>query len=85
MAHDTDCHAFERVDEPDGSGHCETNGHYECSECAHISLVNIRLRRDECPDCGTKLVFDNNSEGDCPNECDVPAHVLRDRLEYATR
>ena len=38
---------------------CETDGHYLCEECVHISARALRRRRDQCEDCGTALVPDN--------------------------
>lgn len=35
---------------------CETDGHYICEECVHISERALRHRRDQCEDCGEKLV-----------------------------
>lgn len=50
------CEVFDPVEgDPDGSGTCQTDGHYMCSECRHIELVTLRRRRDQCEDCGAKL------------------------------
>lgn len=80
---DAPCDAWEQTDAPDGSGHCLTDGHYMCVECIHISLATLRRRRDQCDECGAKLSFENSRDGDCPNECDVPEHILKSRFEYA--
>jgi len=42
---------------------CETDGHYLCEECVHISVRALRSRRDECEDCGTKLVHRDYGHG----------------------
>jgi hypothetical protein len=39
-----------------GTGSCETDGHYLCSECVHIDERTLRRRRDLCEDCGAKMV-----------------------------
>lgn len=54
-----------------GDGTCETDGHYLCMECVEMSLGAPRRRRDECEDCGTKLLPGTTSAAlvACP-ECD---------------
>lgn len=38
-----------------GGGDCDTDGHYMCSECRHISERETRRRADLCEDCGAPL------------------------------
>ena len=55
---DAPCEEFRSEHTPrtnPGSGRCDTDGHYLCVECPHISLEAIRGRRDECAECGGKL------------------------------
>jgi len=64
-----------------GHGECDTDGHYLCVECVHISSVTLRKRRDECTDCGAKLIrepWSNGEPTDCPNKCHVAAWMLPD-------
>lgn len=68
---DAPCDEFEPVGAPweqsEGGGSCDTDGHYICSECVHISLSAVRGRRDLCRDCGAPL--DRNG---CSAHCDLP-------------
>lgn len=77
---DAPCEMFQPVGEPfeqnDGTdtGTCETDGHYLCTECQHIELRTIRRRRDQCEDCGTKLVTERGPfrpEEVCSAHCDA--------------
>lgn len=70
---DAPCEVFDPVEgDPDGSGDCETDGHYLCMECKHISLETMRSRRDQCRLCGAPL-----ADGYCTVRCDIepPAPV----------
>lgn len=66
---DAPCDFFEPAGAPwvyaDGTGDCETDGHYICKECVHISLRALRRRMDLCEDCGGKL-----GPGDECSRCD---------------
>jgi len=42
-------------------GDCSTDGHYLCVECVQISLQAYRHHKDQCEDCGAKLI--NNEYG----------------------
>jgi DNA-directed RNA polymerase subunit RPC12/RpoP len=76
------CEAFDQTDDPDGSGECMTDGHYMCVECKLICLSALRRKRDQCQDCGAKLVFPRHgSEGECVNECHLPAYIIERRRE----
>lgn len=62
-------------EDADGSGSCETDGHYLCRECWHISGRALRRRQDRCEDCDTKLAGVPNARVEhagvhCPR-CDV--------------
>jgi hypothetical protein len=76
---DAPCDAFEPAGEPfeqaKGEGSCDTDGHYICSECVHISLRVLRARRDQCEDCGAPLVRERNVGEVCSARCDRPAVV----------
>lgn len=77
---DAPCSTFSPVEKgrPDGSGTCETDGHYLCSECKEIKLAVLRRRHDECEECGAKLEKPGTYGEACPNRCDVPLWVLID-------
>ena len=64
------CEAWDYVEEPTGLGDCMTDGHYRCVECKHIALSALRAKRDQCRECGTKVVFVNSSHGECPKSCE---------------
>lgn len=49
-----DCDGFEIGDLVNGN--CDTDGHYRCVECVHISQKTLRQRQERCVDCGTPLV-----------------------------
>lgn len=70
---DAPCDAFQPAGKPfepaEGNGDCETDGHYICSECVHISQRAMRLRQDLCEDCGAKMERTKRGES-CPNGCD---------------
>lgn len=67
---DAPCYEFEPYGQPNehspGEGACETDGHYLCVECKHISLRAVRRRTDRCEDCGMGL-----GAGEICAECDV--------------
>lgn len=71
---DAPCEDFEPVgrafEDAPGEGNCETDGHYLCRECVHISLAALRRRRDQCEDCGEGLVTSKVMGEHCP-ACDV--------------
>ena len=52
-----------------GGGDCETDGHYICKECVHISLSTLRARLDQCRECGEKLVHAGTKDEDCSARC----------------
>lgn len=60
---DAPCSAF-HPGEPLEDGDCDTDGHYLCRECRHISLVAIRRRNDQCEACGAPLIPDQ------PHDCE---------------
>lgn len=49
-----------------GDGACDTDGHYVCRECVHISQRELRRRRDQCEDSGGPL-----TPGDVCRACDA--------------
>lgn len=58
---DAPCESFDPAgkdfEDAPGRGTCETDGHYICRECVHISIAALRRRRDQCEDCGTPLAY----------------------------
>lgn len=85
---DAPCEVFEPVGAPHerapGNGDCETDGHYICSECVHISLREARRRRDRCEDCGEPLVRSQHGrhvsrDVDCCPICDPDDVAFEDR------
>lgn len=70
-----------------GTGGCDTDGHYLCRECVHISEAALRWRRDECATCGTKLAESPALGEHCP-ACDterVAREAARARNREARR
>ncbi len=82
---DHPCDVFEPADEPgeysEGGGTCDTDGHYLCLECVHISTSALRHRRGQCVECGAS---GRDAEGYCVNECGVPLYVLLRRRAAAS-
>jgi DNA-directed RNA polymerase subunit RPC12/RpoP len=56
---DAPCEAFKPHGAPweraPGDGSCDTDGHYICAECVHISQREARRRQDLCEECGAKI------------------------------
>lgn len=75
---DAPCEAFEPAgaafDMANGTGDCQTDGHYICSECVHISLETLRTRKDQCFDCGAPMEQTQTGES-CSARCDLPNAV----------
>ncbi len=72
---DAPCSMFEPTGGPfdlaSGAGDCETDGHYICVECTHISLSALRRKRDLCQECGAPLAHPQTGE-ECSARCDLP-------------
>jgi hypothetical protein len=73
---DAPCDEFQPVGSPyvlsEGGGTCDTDGHYICSECVHISTAEVRRRREQCIDCGAPLVRERFLGIVCSARCDLP-------------
>lgn len=84
---DNPCEAFAPVGAPwvqsEGTGRCETDGHYLCSECTEISLEEVRRRRDLCQDCGTALVLGDSLRGYSSREAEVCPSCAPEELPFA--
>ena len=69
---DAPCDVFEPVGAPyqysKGTGECDTDGHYLCRECVHISLHEVRRRKGLCQVCGSQPFDSGPLKGMCP-EC----------------
>ena len=51
---DYPCSAFDPLDDgvkPDGRGDCESDGHYLCRECSHLSAKSEHWPAEDCPEC----------------------------------
>ncbi len=74
---DAPCDVFEPVGAPweyaTGTGDCETDGHYICRECVHISLRAVRRKSDLCEECGAAF----SARGECLGDCDGLPLALR--------
>lgn len=53
---DAPCHMFDDSGWGPKNGDCDTDGHYLCDECSHMSLRTYRERHEKCTLCGIPLV-----------------------------
>ncbi len=71
---DAPCEVFDPVgtafQTAPGTGDCETDGHYICAECVHISRDALRRKRDECIECGADMVDSKALGQTCSAQCE---------------